>query len=161
MAAVTAIGVFAGVVISSGQVRAWDADSPWLGDARVIEGFKIAPVPLNLAKKNKVLVGLGSYLVNAVGNCNGCHVGPTTEFTPTGNRYFLSPPFDRHTKINPATYLSGGNDFGPFPGPGFAHIISRNLTPDKTGLPLRARARLSRTRSITTAADAAKLRVGD
>jgi hypothetical protein len=130
--AATAIGVLVGVVISSGPVRAWDDDA-----ARVSEGFKIAPVPLNLAKKNKALVGLGSYLVNAVGNCNGCHsMGPPTEFTPNGNPYLLSPPFDGHPKINPATYLGGGNDFGPFPGPGFAHIISRNLTPDKTGLPL-------------------------
>lgn len=39
-------------------------------------------------------------------------------------------------RLNPATYLGGGRDFGPFPGPGpFPHIISRNLTPDKTGLP--------------------------
>ncbi len=35
-----------------------------------------------------------------------------------------------------ATYLGGGRDFGPFPGPGpFPHIFSRNLTPDKTGRP--------------------------
>jgi hypothetical protein len=82
------------------------------------------------------LVGLGSYLVNASGGCNSCHSnGPPTEFTPTGNPYFLSPPFDGHTKINPATYLGGGRDFGPFPGPlSKVHIVSRNLTPDKTGL---------------------------
>lgn len=36
--------------------------------------------------------------------------------------------------INPATYLGGGRDFGPVV-PGSADIISRNLTPDKTGLP--------------------------
>ncbi len=138
MAAVTAIGVFAGVVISSGQVRAWDADSPWLGDARVIQGFKIAPVPLNLARKNKALVGLGSYLVNAVGGCNDCHsAGPPAEFIfPTGNPYLLSPPFGGRTVINPKFYLGGGRDFGPFPDPSSkVHIVSRNLTPDKTGLP--------------------------
>lgn len=36
------------------------------------------------------------------------------------------------------TYLAGGQDFGPaIPGPGYVgpDIISRNLTPDKTGLP--------------------------
>jgi hypothetical protein len=133
----TAIGVLVGVVISSGQVRAGGAgDDDQLGDSRVSQGFRIAPVPLNLAGKNKALVGLGSYLVNASGDCNGCHSnGPPTEFTPTGNPYLLSPPFDGHTKINPATYLGGGRDFGPLPVPGFSHIISRNLTPDKTGKP--------------------------
>jgi hypothetical protein len=130
--AATAIGVLVGVVISSGRARAWD------DDARVSQGFIIAPVPLNLAGKNKELVGLGSYLVNVTGDCNGCHSkGPETEFTPTGNPYLLSPPFGGHTKINPATYLGGGRDFGPFPGPpSKVHIVSRNLTPDKTGLPV-------------------------
>jgi hypothetical protein len=48
-----------------------------------------------------------------------------------GNPYFGQPAV-----VNPATYLGGGRDFGAYPGPGpFPHIISRNLTPDKTGLP--------------------------
>ena len=95
-------------------------------------GFAIAPVPLNLAGKNRALVGLGSYIVNSQGDCDGCHsAGPATQFAPAGNPYFGQP-----TVINPATYLGGGRDFGPFPGPGlFPHIISRNLTPDKTGRP--------------------------
>ena len=102
--AATAIGVFVGVVISSAPVRAWDDDHD--EDARVSQGFKIAPVPLNLAGKNKPLVGLGSYLVNASGGCDDCHSsGPPTEFTSTGNPYLRSPPFDGHPKINPATYL--------------------------------------------------------
>jgi len=42
-------------------------------------------------------------------------------------------------QVNPATYLGGGQvfgtvDFGP-PGPDDPLIISRNLTPDKTGRP--------------------------
>lgn len=94
-------------------------------------GFAIAPVPLNLEGKNRDLVGLGSYIVNAQGDCNGCHsAGPATEFALGGNPYFGQP-----TKVNPATYLGGGRDFGPFPAPGFPNIISRNLTPDKTGRP--------------------------
>jgi hypothetical protein len=45
-------------------------------------------------------------------------------------------PFTGVKKINPATYLGGGRDFGPFPGPNSTlHIISRNLTPGKSGLP--------------------------
>jgi hypothetical protein len=36
--------------------------------------------------------------------------------------------------VNPATYLGGSRNFGPLV-PGSANIISRNLTPDKTGMP--------------------------
>jgi len=44
------------------------------------------------------------------------------------------PSLDNPQKINPATYLGGGRDFGPYPRPNSpVHIISRNLTPDKTG----------------------------
>lgn len=101
-------------------------------DSRTERGIDIAPVPLNLAGKDRALVGLGSYLVNATADCNGCHsAGPQTQFVPGGNPFFGQP-----AKINPATYLGGGQDFGPLvPTPGSPHIVSRNLTPDKTGLP--------------------------
>jgi hypothetical protein len=46
----------------------------------------LAPVPLNVAGKNRALVGMGSYLVNAVANRNGCHSGgPDKAHIPTGN----------------------------------------------------------------------------
>src|ERR1700690_3676315 len=47
-------------------------------------GFAIAPVPLKLAGKNRDLVGLGSYLVNARSDCNSCHTagGPRTSTSP-------------------------------------------------------------------------------
>jgi hypothetical protein len=122
--------VLAGMSIKPRRAHADDDDT----SSRIKIGFAIAPVPLHLEGKNRALVGLGSYIVNAVADCNGCHsAGPATEFVPGGNPYLGQP-----TKINPATYLAGGRDFGPFPGPGpFAlkHLISRNLTPDKTGLP--------------------------
>src|SRR6202043_4132586 len=84
----------------------------------------------DLDGKNRKLVGLGSYLVNAVAACNGCNsAGPATEYAMGGNPYF-----GQAAKVNTQTYLGGGRDFGPFPGTGpFPHIISRNLTPDKTG----------------------------
>src|SRR5436305_924182 len=41
------------------------------GDSRVQMGLNAAPVPLNMAGKNVALVGLGSYYVNVVGDCNG------------------------------------------------------------------------------------------
>lgn len=101
-------------------------------DSRIQSGFEIAPVPLNMEGKDPALVGLGSYLVNASGGCNDCHsAGPETQFLPGENPYF-----GQLTKINPATYLGGGRDFGALlPTPGSPHIVSRNLTPDKTGLP--------------------------
>jgi hypothetical protein len=116
------------VLASSPRVQAKEDDND-SNESKIQRGFEIAPVPLNLAGKNRALVGLGSYIVNAL-DCDGCHsAGPSTEFAP-GNPYFGQP-----TKVNPATYLGGGRDFFPAPGPGFPHIISRNLTPDKTGLP--------------------------
>jgi len=101
-------------------------------ESRIERGFEIAPVPLNMEGKDRALVGLGSYLVNATGGCNDCHsAGPETQYVPGGNPYFGQP-----ARINPATYLGGGRDFGPLlPIAGSPHIVSRNLTPDKTGLP--------------------------
>jgi hypothetical protein len=108
-------------------------------ESKIKRGFEIAPVPLNLDGKNRALVGLGSYIVNAQADCNGCHgLSPAVEFTlPDGNPYLLSPPFSGKVTVNPAHYLAGGRDFGPFPGgPGsIPHLYARNLTPDKTGLP--------------------------
>jgi hypothetical protein len=121
--------VVAGMMQTSRHVRAHDDDDE-RDEARIQRGFDIAPVPLDIDGKNRKLVGLGSYLVNAVADCDGCHsAGPATEYAMGGNPYFGLP-----AKVNAKTYLGGGRDFGPFPGPGpFPHIISRNLTPDKTG----------------------------
>src|SRR5260370_30161274 len=89
----------------------------------------VGAVDRTLEGKDRVLVGLGSYIVNAVADCDGCHsAGPPTEFARGGNPYFGQP-----TKINSATYLGGGRHFQI--APGFPDIVSRNLTPDKTGLP--------------------------
>jgi hypothetical protein len=102
-------------------------------ESRVQQGFAIAPVTLNLAGKNRALVGFGSYIVNAVADCNGCHTtNNSTQYTQ--NPYLRFPTFfNGKTTVNPATYLAGGNDFGPLGS--IPHLYSRNLTPDKTGLP--------------------------
>jgi hypothetical protein len=93
-------------------------------ESKIQKGLAIAPVMLNLTGKNRALVGLGSYIVNASGDCNGCHAGPAGEFSAGGDPFLGEP---KH--INEAAYLSGGTPlFGPF-------FIPRNLTPDKTGLP--------------------------
>src|ERR1017187_434377 len=84
----------AAMMTSSKLVRAHDGEGGDEGEeARIHRGLAIAPVHLNLEDRD--LVGLGSYWVNAVADCNGCHsAGPPTEYiVPTGNPYFLSPPF--------------------------------------------------------------------
>ncbi|HVN92704.1 MAG TPA: hypothetical protein VMT38_03360 [Terracidiphilus sp.] len=109
-------------------------------DIKARIGLEIAPVPLNFEHRDRRLVGLGSYIVNAKADCNGCHSqGPANEYIGAGNPYLLSPPKGPYTgmqEVNPATYLGGGRDFGPFGSKGeLTHLYSRNLTPDKTGRP--------------------------
>jgi hypothetical protein len=137
--AACAVFVLAGTLISSPRLKANDDDHD--GDETKVQiGFEIAPFQLNLDGKNRHKVGLGSYIVNASADCNGCHTtDPSQEYTVPGNPYLLhvpAGPFTGKKKVNPAAYLAGGSDFGTLdPGGLSAHIVSRNLTPDKTGLP--------------------------
>lgn len=92
-------------------------------DSRLREirvGYDIAPVSLNTQGKNRLLIGLGSYIVNAQGSCNDCHTHPN--FAPGGD------PFRGQSEvINTDQYLTGGRLFGPFK--------SKNLTPNEFGRP--------------------------
>ena len=90
------------------------------GQSRVQRGYRLAPVHLNLRGKNRDLVGLGSYIVNAQGGCNDCHTCPP--YTPDHD-----PFTGGDGKPNAANYLAGGTPFGPF--------VSRNITPDDSGRP--------------------------
>jgi len=116
--------------IGIGVSQADDEDSG--GEHSLVRiGYEVAPVPLNTRGKDKELVGLGSYIVNVVADCNGCHSVPRFSYAPGGNPYFKG---NQPKVVNPAIYLSGGNDFGALV-PGTPNIVSRNLTPDKTGMP--------------------------
>jgi hypothetical protein len=121
-AAIAAVLALALAYSPKGQAAGGGDDS----ESKIQRGFAIAPVPLNLKGKNRAQVGMGSYLVNAVGDCNGCHfraLSASSPFTVGHNPYLGEPK-----QIDPAGYLAGGNDlFGPF--------VPRNLTPDKTGRP--------------------------
>lgn len=126
---------FTTVSVKAPRARAQDDDT----SSRIQIGLAIAPVPLNLAHRNRALVGLGSYIVNAAGDCNGCHTSggpPNFNYAAGGNPYFSQPP-----KVDPTVYLSGGQDFGPVGTPtgpnGYAgpDMIARNLTPNKDGVP--------------------------
>jgi hypothetical protein len=95
------------------------ADDPT--SSQIQRGYEIAPVPLDLRGKNRALVGLGSYIVNAQAGCNDCHTHPS--YVVGGDPFLM-----QREQINAKQYLSGGRQFGPF--------TSRNLTPDPdSGLP--------------------------
>ena len=81
--------------------------------ARIEQGLALTPVPVDLRGRDSDLVGLGSYIVNAVGGCNDCHTWPN--YAP-GHDPFLGQP----KQVNVTHFLAGGRDFGPF--------LSRNLT---------------------------------
>ena len=133
-AAAAGVVVLGGMFLISPRAHADDTSQD-----QVEIGLAIAPVKLNMTGKDRNLVGLGSFIVNGQADCNGCHVSdPTMEYKDPGNPFFNQHP----TVVNPDTYLAGGSNFGPVgagivggvtgPGP---NIISRNLTPDYTGLP--------------------------
>jgi hypothetical protein len=90
-------------------------------ESKIQTGFAISPVPLNLKGRNRALVGLGSYIVNAQSACNDCHTSPP--FAAGGDPYAGQPEV-----INAAGYLAGGTPFGP-------GVVSRNITPHENGMP--------------------------
>lgn len=90
-------------------------------DERVEKGLQLAPVPLNLEGKDRALVGLGSYIVNAQGGCNDCHTNPS--FAPGGDPFEGQPE-----QVNVEGYLRGGRPFGPT-------LIAPGLRPNAEGRP--------------------------
>jgi hypothetical protein len=114
------------------------------GDAsnKVEQGFDISPVPksqLNFRDEDGDTVGLGSYLVNAIGDCSGCHTFPRylrkgkPGSNPKAGDPYEGTPSTQSIKgllvanQNVEHYLAGGQCFGPF--------MAHNLTPDAKGLP--------------------------
>jgi hypothetical protein len=120
-------------------VHASDDEHSFSEQAEVERGLQMAPVHLSYDKHDRKLVGLGSYLVNTF-ECDGCHsAGPATQYAAGHNPFQRLGPFTPPAILNTDTYLGGGRDFGQI-GPITSatvppHIVSRNLTPDSTGLP--------------------------
>lgn len=113
--------ILASVVVAAQSCTADDEDTGTTApDPRSAQGLEIAPVPLDLAGRDRDLVGLGSYIVNAQGACNDCHTCPPFE---PGRDPFLGQPMQE----NRATYLAGGRAFGP--------VVAPNITPDAEGRP--------------------------
>lgn len=100
--------------------------------ARAQRGFDISPVKLStdgLSHDQMEMVGYGSYLVNAVANCNFCHV-----------KYRPKVKWDPAYYADPSNYMAGGVPFffPPAQQAVFgAYVVATNLTPDpKTGMML-------------------------
>lgn len=98
-----------------------DPPAPDSEASRIYRGFQINPVPLKLRGRDRNLVYLGSYIVNAQGGCNDCHTNPP--YAPGGDPFLGEPEH-----INVDGFLAGGTPFGPT-------LVSANLTPDEHGLP--------------------------
>lgn len=77
-------------------------------------------IPINMKHRDQAQVGLGAYLVNAVGGCNDCHTAPPYTLDPEAG---LGAP----KQVNVACYLAGGQAFGPF--------VSRDITPWEDNMP--------------------------
>jgi hypothetical protein len=146
-ASAAAILTLAGMHLGSPKVHA--ADNQDSDKLLAAIGLSLAPSFINMAGKDLALVGLGSFIVHAPADCNGCHGSDAAnEFLPTNNPFFLLPA-NTPPIYNQATYLNGGQNFGPvgpgivkdpnspwYGGPGAGPvIITRNLTPDFTGNP--------------------------
>jgi len=137
-----AMGFFvcAGLVLSSLSSKADNDNNGAQDEMQMIQtGYAVAAstgIPLHITNQDPALVGLGSYIVNVTSDCNLCHSPTfiTTSFTPNGNPYLLLPVYSGRKTVDLRYYLGGNQNFGP-PVAGFANIISRNLTPDKTGKP--------------------------
>jgi hypothetical protein len=109
----TSVMVLLGI---GGSVYAED-DSDSRDDRRVKIGFDIAAQQKISLDSDDPAVGLGSYLVNAMG-CNDCHTWPN--YAPGGD------PYSRQPKQVPlANYLGGGRLF-TLPT---EDVCSRNITP--------------------------------
>jgi hypothetical protein len=117
--------VFTAIVLTREPLRVVraDDDNSDNNQSRSVQGLAITPVPLKFKESDRQLVGLGSYLVNAVGSCNDCHSCPS--YTPGDNPNVLG---GARGSFNAASFLAGGVHFGPT-------IVSPDLTPDVNGNP--------------------------
>jgi hypothetical protein len=98
-------------------------------ESRVRRGLAISPLPMDLRGKNRALVGLGSYYVNAVSECADCHTNFPL-YLPGGNPFLGQPKQD-----NLANCLRGGRPFPAVDPTGVENPIrSRALRPEN-GLP--------------------------
>src|SRR6185295_18157788 len=93
-AAVFAAVVMTGILLDSKSGQAANDNNGAQDEKQMIQvGLAVASsagIQLNMDGKDPDMVGLGSYLVNVAGDCNGCHTAnPATAYAPGGNPYLL------------------------------------------------------------------------
>jgi hypothetical protein len=123
-----AVLLFGAMSFQSGtRAQAQDGDDP--EKSRIRLGYDISPLPITLNDQDPALVGLGSYIVNAVSECADCHT-KLPGYLPGGNPFLGQPK-----QIDVANYLRGGRPFPAVDPTGVENPIkSRNLRPEN-GLP--------------------------
>jgi len=111
------------------------SNSDDISPSQVTEGFRISPVPeasLTFKRGQRAAVGRGSYIVNGIGGCGGCHSYPEYLAAAPGDPFNGMPSSQSLKTVivanyNVAHFMAGGQCFGPF--------MARNITPDTDGLP--------------------------
>ena len=93
--------------------------------SEVQRGLDIAPTPLDLKGKNRSSVGLGSYYVNSVSDCVGCHnrpsgghVGGGVDFGGIFSRNLTPDAAGRPAGLTLSEFIEvmrGGTDFKGIP----------------------------------------------
>lgn len=79
------LSIFVGVAGMAVLRADSDRDTSNDSDARIEIGMayvRTQGIKLNLKGRDRSQVGLGSYLVNAVGGCNDCHTAPSYTVDP-------------------------------------------------------------------------------
>jgi hypothetical protein len=102
------------------------------GQSEIQRGLSIAPVTLTIDGNKRGLVGLGSYYVNGVSDCVGCHSGASGHL---GGGNVFGPVVSRNLTPNAAGLPAGltfdefkqviqfGTDFKNLPPPGSNTLI--------------------------------------
>src|SRR5215471_15296339 len=117
------------IAATSNTSRAADGKDD-ISPSDVQQGIAISPIPfdkLNLKNRPRALVALGSYLVNGVGDCVGCHTFP---------RFLRPGGTPRPTSGSPATTNFTGNVAGlgsdPTSGNPFLDTVPPPSGPDQS-----------------------------
>jgi hypothetical protein len=125
-----AVVMVVGLGLLVGVTQTWAQSDN--GQSEIPRGMSIAPVTLDLTGKKPGLVGLGSYYVNGVSDCVGCHSGASghlgggntfgpvlsRNLTPDAGGFPAGLTFDQFKQV-----IQLGTDFKNLPPPGTNTLI--------------------------------------